>query len=67
MSLVRDSFIGNTGKDSSRKLANVREWIKTYSPPTGTSPSKNAPSPSQRHVGTLVTNLASIGQFAFGF
>jgi hypothetical protein len=55
------------GKDATRKLVNVRDWIKSYTPPTGTSPSKNTSSPSQRHVGTLVTNLASIGLFAFDF
>ncbi|KAI0283706.1 Creatinase aminopeptidase [Russula aff. rugulosa BPL654] len=49
-----------TGKDAARKLVNVRDWIRDYTPSAGTSPSKNTSSPSQRHVGTLVTNLASI-------
>jgi Xaa-Pro aminopeptidase len=52
-----------TGKDATRKLIYVRDWIKNYTPSSGTS--KNSSSPSQRHVGTLVTNLASIGWFAF--
>ncbi|KAI0001349.1 Creatinase/aminopeptidase [Russula compacta] len=48
-----------TGKDASKKFFQVRDWIRNYNP-SGTSPSKNAPPPSQQHVGTLVTNLASI-------
>ncbi|KAI0305476.1 Creatinase/aminopeptidase [Multifurca ochricompacta] len=48
-----------TGKDASKKLTQVRDWIKNH-PPSGTSPSRNPPPPSQQHVGTLVTNLASI-------
>lgn len=70
MALLRDSFIGNTpypGKDASRKLLSVRDWIRNFTPPTGASPSKNSPSQSQRHVGTLVTTLASIGEFTFWF
>ena len=70
MSLLPKSFIWpypHTGKDALRKLVSVREWIRAYTPTTGASPSKNASSPSQRHVGTLVTNLASIGRFAFSF
>ncbi|KAI0256241.1 peptidase M24, structural domain-containing protein [Lactifluus subvellereus] len=47
------------GKDASKKFYQVREWIKNLAP-SGTSPSKNPPSPSQQHVGTLVTNLACI-------
>jgi Xaa-Pro aminopeptidase len=54
-----------TGKDASRKLAYVRDWMKAYTPPSGASPSRNPPSQSQRHVGTLISSLASIGQFAF--
>jgi Xaa-Pro aminopeptidase len=47
-----------------KKLTQVRDWIKNFTP-SSTSPSKNQSSPSQRHIGTLVSNLASIGGFAF--
>jgi len=59
MSLRRDLPIPRTGKDASKKLAQVRDWIKNFQP-SGVSPSKNPPSPSQQHVGTLVSSLASI-------
>ena len=52
------------GKDASKKLLQVRDWIKNFTPSgSGASPSKNTPSPSQQHVGTLITNLSSIGAF----
>ncbi|KAH8993233.1 Creatinase aminopeptidase [Lactarius hatsudake] len=50
-----------TGKDASKKLIQVRDWIKNYPVSSnGNSPSKGPPPPSQQHVGTLVTSLASI-------
>ncbi|KAN0103771.1 Creatinase aminopeptidase [Russula decolorans] len=49
-----------TGKDASRKLDDIRDWIETYTPPTGASPFQNAPSLPQQHIGTFVTNLSSI-------
>jgi hypothetical protein len=52
------------GKDASEKLMVVRDWIKNV-PPSGTTPSKDPPSASQQHVGTLVTDLACIGEFGF--
>ncbi|KAI9511197.1 Creatinase/aminopeptidase, partial [Russula earlei] len=48
-----------TGKDASKKLTQVRDWIKSYHP-SSTSPSKSPPQPRDQHVGTLVTNLASV-------
>ncbi|KAI0266674.1 Creatinase/aminopeptidase [Gloeopeniophorella convolvens] len=47
-----------TGKDASKKLTQVRDWIKNQ-PPSNAS-SRGPPQPSQLHVGTLVSNLACI-------
>jgi hypothetical protein len=47
------------GKDASEKLMQVRDWIRNV-PPSGMTPSSLQP-----HIGTLVTNLACIGEFGF--
>jgi hypothetical protein len=63
---LRDSLVGDlfAGKDASKKFLQVRDWIKNFTPSgSGASPSKNPPSPSQQHVGTLMSNLSSIGAF----
>jgi len=57
------SHVSCIGKDALKKLLQVRDWIKNFTPP-GTSPSKSQSSLlSQQHVGTLVSNISSIGVF----
>ncbi|KAI0318858.1 Creatinase/aminopeptidase [Amylostereum chailletii] len=48
-----------TGRDASKKLADVRTWIAKQRPSVP-SYSKAPPTASQMHVGTLVTSLQSI-------
>jgi len=50
-----------TGKDASKKIIQVRDWIKNLPVSShSNSPSKGPPPPSQQHVGTLESNLACI-------
>lgn len=53
-----------TGKDASKKLAEVREWI-AQQPPSVPSYSRSPPRSDQIPVGTLVTALPSIGELMF--
>ncbi|KAF9237430.1 Creatinase aminopeptidase [Melanogaster broomeanus] len=48
-----------TGRESSSKIAEVRQWIQMQ-PPAVPAYSKSAPTPSQMHVGTLITSLSNI-------
>ncbi|KAI9458087.1 Creatinase/aminopeptidase [Russula earlei] len=48
-----------TGKGASNKLAQVRDWIRSYAV-SSPSPSKSQPRSRDQHVGTLVSNLASV-------
>ncbi|KAF8893619.1 peptidase M24, structural domain-containing protein [Infundibulicybe gibba] len=48
-----------TGKDAGSKLNKLRDWIKKQ-PHSVPSYSKSPPTPSQMHVGTLVTSLPAI-------
>lgn len=50
-----------TGKDAISKIAKIREWIRNQ-PPAMPSYTKGDPSPSHMHVGTLIVNLAQIGE-----
>lgn len=49
------------GVSAATKLLKLREWIEQQ-PPTIPSYSKTAATPAQMQVGTLITNLASIGK-----
>ncbi|KAF8143373.1 peptidase M24, structural domain-containing protein [Mycena galopus ATCC 62051] len=48
-----------TGEDAGSKIHQLREWIRRQ-PPSVPAYSKTPPTESQIHVGTLITNLASI-------
>ena len=64
LSLATQHQSTHLGKDTSKKLTLVRDWIKNHPVSNhSNSPSKSPPPPSQQHVGTLVTSLASIGAF----
>ncbi|KAF8143332.1 hypothetical protein K438DRAFT_1993952 [Mycena galopus ATCC 62051] len=51
-----------TGEDTVSKIHQLREWIRRQ-PPSVPAYSKTPPTESQIHVGTLITNLASIVVF----
>jgi Xaa-Pro aminopeptidase len=48
-----------TGMSSLEKLAAVRDWIEKQ-PPAVPSYAKGPPTQAQMHIGTLISNLASI-------
>ncbi|KAA1472816.1 Creatinase/aminopeptidase [Dentipellis sp. KUC8613] len=48
-----------TGRDASKKLADVRRWIEAQ-PPSVPSYSKSPPTAAQMHVGTLISGLSTI-------
>ena len=54
------------GRTATEKLADVRAWIKAQ-PPSIPSYSKAPASAQQKHIGTLITSLPSIGMFIFNF
>lgn len=49
-----------TGMEASAKLSELRKWIKSQ-PPSVPSYSKREPTDADKHVGTLISNLSSIG------
>lgn len=51
-----------TGMGAGEKLAKLRQWIKDQ-PPSVPSYSKSEAKPSQMQVGTLISNLASVGEY----
>lgn len=52
-----------SGQEASSKLERVRLWIKKQAPSVP-SYSKSEAKPSQKQVGTLISELASIGEFS---
>lgn len=61
---VRVQPLKFAGMEAGRKLARLREWIKER-PPTVPSYSKDPPKAGQMQVGTLLSDLPSIGKVPF--